>query len=926
MAPPPQCLEIPPFAMNGSSNSPDISDQDTVRDIPLIPDYELIRCVGKGAYGEVWLGKTVTGSLRAIKIVRRETFEMERTFRREVEGIENFEPISRGHPGLVDILHVGWRDEEGFFYYIMELADDRLHGQSIQLSDYEPRTLASARTPGQKLFVDQCIDVGISLADALSYLHERDLIHRDIKPSNIVFVDGEAKLVDIGLVAPSGQKTFVGTEGFVPPEGPGSASADLYSLGMVLYEISTGNDRLEFPELPATGFSKQELPKWQRLNAIICKACSPNPAKRYISARIMTEDLRDLRAGRKPKVSLAKRLMQCAVVVAILAVAGLAVAERKGMLPGISFAWLKAGNVANENTEPADNSSTGKNSSSNPAIDATEDGTPLDKPPVVATFGTVHIDSSPPGATILLGGTENIGKTGAPIDKIPQGRQSFTLQFENYDTVSISGEIRAGEPLVFETVAMQLSKGPRPGEPWSNSLGMEFPPSDGQRLSRLPMSADLDMAPANIRKIPWNGNVKILRIIGKEGELKDYFALLVPESTAVALCEALTSYERAQGFLPDTQFYEPAPGNRALGFMATEDGKPSSFHLKITTYASLTVISDPPGAEIFLNGEVQATPTPTTLTNLKSDRYEITLKKAGFEDRTVTDLAIEAGQQETRSYTLEKSKELVFGEAWNNSLNMRFVPLNEIMLSQWETRREDYDIFARKTGRGEGHIPEFHQEPNHPVVGVNREDAEAFCQWLTEREQLQGLLPEDVVYRLPTDLEWSLAAGLEAERGSNPKERHQQSTGKFPWGFKWPPSPMTANIADAAPGNIAARQELLGELYTGFIPGYVDDDYAFTAPVGHYQADQRGLNQKFYDLAGNVREWVADDFDPQAVRLREGVLRGGSWNTFDDALDGNPLWTTSRDSLPANIAATTELTWENGFRCALARRVKITPE
>ena len=102
--------------MKGTPKSPDSLDPETVRDTPQIPDYELIRCVGKGAYGEVWLGRSVTGSLRAVKVVRRETFDLERTFQREVEGIENFEPISRGHPGLVDILHVGWKAAEGFFF------------------------------------------------------------------------------------------------------------------------------------------------------------------------------------------------------------------------------------------------------------------------------------------------------------------------------------------------------------------------------------------------------------------------------------------------------------------------------------------------------------------------------------------------------------------------------------------------------------------------------------------------------------------------------------------------------------------------------------------------------------------------------------------------------------------------------------------
>ena len=268
---------------------------------PNIPDHEVLRKIGGGSYGEVWMARGVTGALRAVKVVWREDFDDERTFEREFEGILKFEPISRDHPALVNILHVG-RSPDGvsFYYYVMELGDDVHSGQEINPIEYEARTLRADGTAGIRLETSLCIDVGVRLSEALHHLHERDLAHRDVKPSNVIFVNGKAKLADIGLVAARDQRTFVGTEGFVPPEGPGSAQADVYSLGKVLYEIATGKDRLDFPELPDDLPTGLERKRWLDLNRIICDVCEPRVSKRKISnAGELAKALGNLQRGKR---------------------------------------------------------------------------------------------------------------------------------------------------------------------------------------------------------------------------------------------------------------------------------------------------------------------------------------------------------------------------------------------------------------------------------------------------------------------------------------------------------------------------------------------------------------------------------------------------------------------------------------------------
>ena len=262
-----------------------------------IPDYELVIEVARGSYGQVWLARSVSGAWRAIKIVQKALFDDAQPYQREFNGIRQYESVSRGHPGLIDVLHVGCNEEKGYFYYVMELADDQIVGQAFGSADYSPRTLQSDLNTRGSLPADECAYIGARLADALHYLHEKGLVHRDIKPSNIVYINGCPKLADMGLIAGAGfSSTTVGTLGFLPDEGSGDWRGDLYALGKVLYESSTGMDRNAFPDLPSRLRTASADDSFVKLNQISIRACSSGEQDGYLGAAQLAAELEQINA------------------------------------------------------------------------------------------------------------------------------------------------------------------------------------------------------------------------------------------------------------------------------------------------------------------------------------------------------------------------------------------------------------------------------------------------------------------------------------------------------------------------------------------------------------------------------------------------------------------------------------------------------
>lgn len=257
---------------------------------------------------------------------------------------------------------------------------------------------------------------------------------------------------------------------------------------------------------------------------------------------------------------------------------------------------------------------------------------------------------------------------------------------------------------------------------------------------------------------------------------------------------------------------------------------------------------------------------------------------------------------------------------FTNTLGMKFVPVpinggptkgQRVLFSIWDTRVQDYVAYASSNPQADGGwksqnkdgVPSG-REPSHPVVGVNWDDAQAFCQWLTKKENAEGKLPQGMKYRLPRDEEWSWAVGLPPEPGTTPEEKSERNSVDFPWGKDWPPTKIVGNYADEIwhttfpPRN----NEKSGQMdHSQWLHNY-NDGFVTTSPVGSFPANPYGL----YDMGGNVWQWCEDWWN---TAQKHRVLRGASWGFSERGA----LLSSNRHHYDASQRFANQ-----GFRCVLA--------
>ena len=259
----------------------------------LLPQYQVEKLIGRGGMGAVYQGVQVSLKRQvAIKLLPAElaaNTEFISRFQREAQTLARLQ-----HPGIVAVHDFG-QTAEGHLYFIMEFVDGTdlmhiIHGPGL-----EPT---------------QALEITIQVCEALHYSHSQGVIHRDIKPANVLVTkDGRAKLADFGLARPlstmpsgvTAASLVMGTPDYMAPEqwaGKADHRADIYSLGVMLYEMLTGSRPQGVFDLPSIRSQVDA-----RRDEVVIKAMRQEPERRYQQVSELREAVNRIRTTEPPRLA-----------------------------------------------------------------------------------------------------------------------------------------------------------------------------------------------------------------------------------------------------------------------------------------------------------------------------------------------------------------------------------------------------------------------------------------------------------------------------------------------------------------------------------------------------------------------------------------------------------------------------------------------
>ncbi|GEM_PF-1485875 len=254
-----------------------------------LANFKIEKFIGRGGMAKVYFGHDVKldrpVAIKVIDARHRENPSYAERFVREARSIAKWR-----HEHIVQVYYAD--DTDGFYYYVMEYVD----GQDLAT------IMAEYQAKGQLLPAVEVIRIGHAFASALDYAHQKGIVHRDVKPSNLmVSKDGRIVLTDFGLALDTEQGSMgkvLGTARYVSPEqahrsADAVAQSDLYSLGVIFYEMLTGH--VPFDDPSPTSLAIQHItqppPNPREFNpslnteteGVLLKILSKSPAERYQS-------------------------------------------------------------------------------------------------------------------------------------------------------------------------------------------------------------------------------------------------------------------------------------------------------------------------------------------------------------------------------------------------------------------------------------------------------------------------------------------------------------------------------------------------------------------------------------------------------------------------------------------------------------------
>lgn len=335
-------------ADDGTAFSSSVKGESLVRVPTEFGDYEILRKLGQGGMGVVYVARhTTSNQLVALKMlrdrVRDHAMHQERLLR------EAIAVTALKHSHVVPIMDSGVIDDT--IYLATQLVDgigldeallamrSREWDANSAADSYQPPDTPVSQTPGidcvallEKNHFKQVARLAADIADAVDAAHQNKVVHRDVKPSNILLdIHGKVWLTDFGLAAIGDDFSeltetgdVLGTPAYMSPEQAGGKGrnaidhrTDIYSLGVTLFELAT----LRKPfvgsrhqimldvlrgQVPLPSRLAPAIPS--QLEAIICTAMSPNPRNRYSTAGEMARDLRRFVSGNEVAVKLPSAL------------------------------------------------------------------------------------------------------------------------------------------------------------------------------------------------------------------------------------------------------------------------------------------------------------------------------------------------------------------------------------------------------------------------------------------------------------------------------------------------------------------------------------------------------------------------------------------------------------------------------------------